>query len=353
MKVVTIVGARPQFVKAAVVSREICKKSDIEEILIHTGQHFDANMSDVFFNELDIRKPDYQLKIGGGTHGENTGRMIEAIEKVLIKICPDKMLVYGDTDTTLAAAIAGSKLHIPIAHIEAGLRSFNRKMPEEINRILVDHMSDLLFTPTTIAKKNLAAEGISGNCVKIVGDVMYDASLFYGDRAQRPLNVERGKEFVLCTIHRAENTNDKTRLNYILEALNNISLEFNIILPIHPRTAKVIKEIHDVVIHPNVHIIKPVSFLEMNWLLQNCNIVITDSGGVQKEAFFNRKPCITLRDETEWLELLEIGVNCLAPPGKVDILTIFHSMKDVPIDDKLLLYGDGNAGKKIVERLIQ
>jgi UDP-GlcNAc3NAcA epimerase len=354
MKIATIVGARPQFIKAAVVSRAIRDRAGIEEILIHTGQHFDANMSDVFFDELDIRRPDYQLGIGGGTHGQNTGRMIEAIEEVLMEVRPDKVLVYGDTDSTLAAALAAVKLHMPIAHVEAGLRSFNRRMPEEINRVLTDHVAELLFAPTQTAVKNLAAEGIRGEQVCMVGDVMYDASLYYRKRAKQPaIDGCPDSGFVLCTIHRAENTDDAERLDEIIRALKEIAHDEPVILPIHPRTVKAIGADNCGKLHPNICVIDPVGFLEMNWLLNHCSLVMTDSGGLQKEAYFYGKPCVTLREETEWLELLEVGVNCLAPPGEADILTIFHSMQDVPIDDKQLLYGDGNAGEKIVERLIQ
>ena len=351
MKIATIVGARPQFIKAAVVSRELRGRVGIEEILIHTGQHFDANMSDVFFDELDIRRPDHQLGIGGGTHGQNTGRMIEAIEKVLMEVRPDKVLVYGDTDSTLAAALAAVKLHIPIAHVEAGLRSFNRRMPEEINRVLTDHVADLLFTPTDTAVRNLKKEGIYGQRVHQVGDVMYDATLFYRDLAKRPVIFGGGDDFVLCTIHRAENTNDLVRLNCILEALNAIAAEHTVVLPIHPRTAGVIRKLPDTKMDPNIRIIEPVGFLEMHWLLKHCSCVVTDSGGVQKEAFFHCKPCVTLRDETEWVELLEAGVNLLASPGEADIQHAFRSMLDISIDGTLQLYGDGRAGEKIVDLL--
>ncbi|ARS41674.1 UDP-N-acetylglucosamine 2-epimerase (non-hydrolyzing) [Sphingobacteriaceae bacterium GW460-11-11-14-LB5] len=349
MKICTIIGARPQFIKAAVISRVIRDIEGVEEIMIHTGQHFDANMSDVFFEELDIRKPDFQLKIGGGSHGQNTGRMLEAIEEVLLAEKPDWVLVYGDTDSTLAGALAAVKIHIPVAHVEAGLRSFNRKMPEEINRILTDHASDLLFAPTITAIHNLKNEGVTDNKVYQVGDVMYDATLFYKERAKRPQVDNIESEFVLCTIHRADNTNDLSRLGNIIDALNIIAANHQIILPIHPRTAGVIKKIDGIKLHQNIKIIEPVGFLEMNWLLQNCSLVMTDSGGVQKEAFFHLKPCLTLRDETEWVELIEAGVNMLASPVDADIVSAFKAMHGKTIDSGLSLYGDGRTGQRILE----
>jgi UDP-GlcNAc3NAcA epimerase len=353
MKIITIIGARPQFIKAAVISRLIRERNDVEEILIHTGQHFDSNMSDVFFNELDIRLPDFQLKIGGGTHGQNTGRMIEAIEEVLHVEKPDWVLVYGDTDSTLAGALAAVKLHIPIAHVEAGLRSFNRKMPEEINRVLTDHAADILFAPTDTAVQNLKNEGINDVKIHQVGDVMYDATLFYREKAKQPDSVNGiEKGFVLCTIHRAENTNDLTRLGAIIDALNSIAKDHIIILPVHPRTAGVIRKMPEIELHDNIRIIEPVGFLEMHWLLQNCSVIMTDSGGVQKEAFFHLKPCVTLRDETEWVELIQAGVNKLASPTHADIPSVFRSMLGKTIDKNLNLYGDGQTGKRLLEIMI-
>ncbi|WP_285009889.1 non-hydrolyzing UDP-N-acetylglucosamine 2-epimerase [Pedobacter faecalis] len=345
MKIFTIIGARPQFIKAAVVSRAIRSISGVTEVLIHTGQHFDANMSDVFFKELDIRHPDYNLKIGGGTHGQNTGRMLEAVESILMENKPDCVLVYGDTDSTLAGALAAVKLHIPLAHVEAGLRSFNRRMPEEINRVLTDHSSDLLFTPTETAVNNLTNEGVDANKVHLVGDVMLDATLYYKNKAKRPIRfpVTHG-DFVLCTIHRAENTDDLGRLRNIIEALNEISCQVNIILPIHPRTANVISKFQDIKLNDRIFTIEPVGYLEMNWLLQHCSLVMTDSGGVQKEAFFHGKPCVTLRDETEWVELVNFGVNKLAPPNGGGIIDAFQAFYGKEIDNNLDLYGKGTAG---------
>ena len=354
INICTIIGARPQFIKAAVLSRVIKENKDVSEILVHTGQHFDSNMSDVFFEELDIKKPDFQLNVGGGTHGQNTGRMLESIEKVLIEEKPDCVLVYGDTDSTLAGALAAVKLHIPIAHVEAGLRSFNKRMPEELNRLLTDHASDLLFTPTITAVENLRKEGIEEHKIHQVGDVMFDATLYYKNSAKRPLSIGNTVDsFILCTIHRAENTNDLIRLANIVNALNEIATTKKIILPVHPRTEKIIKKSADINLHPNILIIEPVGFLEMHWLLQHCSIVMTDSGGVQKEAFFHGKPCVTLRDETEWVELIKAGVNIISPPINANILTDLEKALSMKIDQSLDLYGDGNTGTKIVDIILQ
>ena len=309
MKIVTIVGTRPQFIKAATISRCIKQKSNISEVLIHTGQHYHANMSDVFFAELNIRKPDYHLGIGGGSHGENTGRMIEAIEKILLQENPNWVFVYGDTDSTLGGALAAVKLHIPVAHVEAGLRSFNRSMPEEINRILTDHMADRLFVPTQTAVNNLQKEGISSGKIELVGDVMYDATIYYQSKTRQPAAttelLQNNTSFVLCTIHRVENIEDTARLAAIIQTLNQITKKIPIILPLHPRTVAALKRVDSSEFTSLAHIIKPVSFLEMNWLLNHCALVVTDSGGLQKEAYFHQKPCLTLRNETEWVELVE------------------------------------------------
>jgi UDP-GlcNAc3NAcA epimerase len=350
-KIITIVGARPQFIKAATLSRVIARNSDLCEVLIHTGQHFDANMSDVFFNELEIRRPDYNLGIGGGTHGQNTGRMIEAIEKILIVEKPDCVLIYGDTDSTLAGALAAVKMHIPIAHIEAGLRSFNRTMPEEINRVLTDHASDLLLTPTTNASMNLIREGIKETNIKMVGDVMYDAMLYYSSRAKKPGNLELKEDgpFFLCTVHRAENTNDPLRLKAIVHFLNRLSELHTLVLPLHPRTAQAIDGLGEKYLSDKIAIITPVGYLEMSWLISRCSMVITDSGGLQKEAFFHRKPCVTIREETEWVELVNSGMNRLISPFDID-----HSHIDFNIDEsnfKTDLFGMGDASIKIVKLL--
>jgi UDP-GlcNAc3NAcA epimerase len=352
MKIATIVGARPQFIKAATISRVISAQSGISEVLIHTGQHFDTNMSDVFFTELDIRKPDHHLGIGGGTHGENTGRMLEAIEEVLVAENPDWVLTYGDTDSTLAGALAAVKLHIPLAHVEAGLRSFNRRMPEEINRVLTDHASDLLFAPTSTAIDNLAREGIGGGKVRLVGDVMYDATLYYRAKARKPITViiSDNAPFVLCTIHRAENTGDVARLAAIVTALNQLAEKTPVIVPLHPRTVAALKRLPGVSLSQSVLVTEPVGFLEMTWLLANCKLVLTDSGGLQKEAYFHNKPCLTLRDETEWVELVDAGYNKLISPHSADLIRECNRMTltNVVRGD---FYGNGSAAVEIVKRL--
>lgn len=352
MKLLTIIGARPQFIKAATVSRVVRQRDDISEVLVHTGQHYDANMSDVFFKELDIPRPDHHLGIGGGPHGQMTGRQLEAIETVLLFEKPDMVLVYGDTNSTLAGALAAVKLHIPVAHVEAGLRSFNRKMPEEINRILTDHAADLLFAPTQTAMTNLANEGLKGKRLHLVGDVMYDAALFYRERAQKPdwfddLSITDGN-FVLATIHRAENTDDPARLSAIFEGLARS--ECPIILPMHPRTRQ---RLADMGISPaaNLHLVNPTGYLEMIWLEMHCVVVATDSGGVQKEAYFHRKSCVTLRDETEWVELVEAGWNTLVGANAEMIATTLVDV--VKQDRSRVFYGDGDSANKIVNLLCQ
>ncbi len=349
-KIVTIVGARPQFIKAAAVSRAMLAHGGLAEVLVHTGQHYDANMSDIFFEELQIPRPHHHLGVGGGHHGQMTGRQLEKIEEVLLQERPDWVLVYGDTNSTLAGALAATKLHIPVAHVEAGLRSFNRRMPEEINRVLTDHASDVLFAPTETAVRNLAEEGIAGDKVQLVGDVMYDAALFYRDLARKPdwfdgLGIEPD-EFVLCTIHRAENTDDDARLRGIFEGLSGCGQP--VVLPLHPRTQAKIAQAAIVPGH-NVRIVPPVGYLEMTWLEMQCRTVATDSGGVQKEAYFHGKPCVTMRDETEWVELVEIGANRLVGASAkrlVDALCSSESFADVP-----RLYGDGEAALRIVGML--
>jgi UDP-GlcNAc3NAcA epimerase len=347
MKLVTIIGARPQFIKAATVSRAVAARGDVREIIVHTGQHYDVNMSDIFFEELAIPRPDHHLGIGGGTHGAMTGRQLEAIERVLLDEKPDMVLVYGDTNSTLAGALAAVKLHIPVAHVEAGLRSFNRRMPEEINRILTDHASDLLFAPTTTAMRNLATEGIPVERTHLVGDVMYDASLFYRDRARKPgwfdtLSVEPGT-FVLATVHRAENTDDPERLTGILRGL--AEADRPVILPLHPRTRQRIDAL-DLAALPGLHLVPPVGYLEMVWLERNCAIVATDSGGVQKEAYFHGKPCVTLRDETEWVELVEAGVNVLVGADADRISRAISTAKSLKTE--LELYGFGDSAELIL-----
>ena len=353
MKIASIIGARPQFVKAAVVSRLISLDSEINEIIIHTGQHFDSNMSNIFFDELEIPKPDVNLGIGGGSHGQNTGKMVEQIENILIIEKPDWIIVYGDTDSTLAGAIAAVKLNIPIAHVEAGLRSYNRSMPEEINRVLTDHISSILFVPTNNSIINLKKEGNFRKKVINVGDVMLDAVNYYKAYAKEPkiLNFSSNTSFVLCTIHRAENTDNKIRLENIVKTLNKLSKHIKIVLPLHPRTRKKLSNYGGENLNSSIELIDPVGYLEMNWLISNCQLVITDSGGLQKESYFHKKPCVTLRNETEWIELLEDGANILLDPSKKNSLSIILQMMNKKVNPNSELFGDGNAGKLIIEAI--
>lgn len=354
-KIVTIVGARPQFIKAAVVSRVLQSVDWAEELIVHTGQHYDADMSDVFFNEMQIPQPRYNLEIGSGGHGAQTGKMMQAIEDVCLREKPDCVLVYGDTNSTLAGALVAAKLHIPVAHVEAGLRSFNRRMPEEINRICTDHVSDLLFAPTETARYNLVREGFSESQISLSGDVMYDAAKFYSDRAGTKylgeLRLSTG-DFVLATIHRAENTDSPERLESILSALSEIASKMVVILPLHPRTRKLLTTRDWQNPQPErLRMIAPVSYLQMVCLEQNCHMVATDSGGVQKEAYFFEKPCVTLRDETEWVELVSGGYNKLAGASKEAILAAYIDFSNKRPAFAGNLYGTGSAGEFIVNRL--
>jgi len=352
-KVVTIIGARPQFVKAATVSRELASRLAVKEVQVHTGQHYDANMSAIFFDQMNMQEPKYNLGIGGGFHGSMTGRQLEKIEEVLLIERPDWVLVYGDTNSTLAGALAAVKLHIPVAHVEAGLRSFNRRMPEEINRVLTDHIATLLFAPTEAGKKNLLAEGISEAGIHVTGDVMYDAALHYKERAVRPdwfdsLGVPVG-QFLLCTIHRAENTDEPERMRNIFQGLADSGLP--VVLPLHPRTRQVLDRAESEV-SSNVHIVPPVGYLGMLWLEGNCMSIVTDSGGMQKEAYFHNKLCFTLRDETEWVELVEAGWNVLSPPHTRDWASVLERAARVP-DSQVVAYGAGQASKLVVDILLR
>lgn len=354
-KIFTVVGARPQFIKAAVVSRAFLENSfDTQEVMVHTGQHYDNNMSDIFFDELTIPHPKHHLGVGGGTHGQNTGRMLEKLEALMQLEKPDWVLVYGDTDSTLAGALAASKLHIPLAHVEAGLRSFNRRMPEEINRVVTDHVSSVLFAPTDVSLNNLLREGVASNKIKVVGDVMFDAAIFYRGSAKRPITASAellgSRQFILCTIHRAENTNSMSRMRGILTGLSTSSLP--IVLPIHPRTKMRLKEM-GLEFPSNVYVIDPVSYLEMVWLEINCQMVITDSGGVQKEAYFHSRPCITMRDETEWAELVDLGVNLLVGVDEIKISeALSKDLSNINFQNPNV-YGEGNAGQKIAKYLTE
>jgi UDP-GlcNAc3NAcA epimerase len=350
VKIVSIVGARPQFIKAAPVSRIL--RRQYAEVLVHTGQHYDYNMSALFFEELDIPEPDYNLGIGSGPHGQQTGRMLEAIEQVLLHERPDWVLVFGDTNSTLAGALAAVKLHIPVAHVEAGLRSFNRRMPEEHNRVLADHMADLLLCPTQTAVDNLAREGITRG-VHNVGDVMYDAVLHNIGIAEKRSNVlERlelqPKGYLLATVHRAENTDNRARLAGIVEAFGLLAEP--IVFPAHPRTRAALAAF-GLSLAPNVQVIEPVSYLDMLLLEKHACLILTDSGGVQKEAYFFSVPCVTLRDETEWVETVETGWNVVVGADAACLVRTVHSFTLPEV--RPALYGDGQTVERIVQVLVQ
>lgn len=349
-KILTVIGARPQFIKAATVSRAIAQRGGMREVIVHTGQHFDANMSDIFFDELAIPKPNHHLGIGGGSHGAMTGRQLEAIEHVLLEEKPDWVLVYGDTNSTLAGALAAVKLHIPVAHVEAGLRSFNRRMPEEINRVLTDHAADCLFPPTQTAVENLRAEGVAEDRIHRTGDVMLDASLFYRQRARKPgwfddLGVGAGS-FVLATVHRAENTDNETSLRGIFRGFAASGVP--VILPLHPRTRSRLAEFQ-IAPASNIHVVDPVGYLEMVWLEDHCRLVCTDSGGVQKEAYFFGKPCLTMRNETEWVELADHGWNQLVGTDSERIAASI--LGPIKPSSSISLYGSGSAAVAILKIL--
>lgn len=358
IKVVTIVGARPQFIKAAALSRVIRDDyaGSVKEVLVHTGQHYDENMSRVFFDELDIPKPKYNLEISGGHHGAMTGRMLEAVEKVLLEEKPDWVLIYGDTNSTLAGALAAAKLHIPVAHVEAGLRSFNMRMPEEVNRIVSDRISTLLVCPTETAVQNLHQEGITKG-VHNLGDVMYDVALYYRERARQQstalsdLNLSAGN-FALATCHRAENTDDPARLGEILGAMADLAQAMPVVLPLHPRTRKLIDQFGLAGFLDSLTVTEPVPFLDMVALEQAARLILTDSGGVQKEAFFYGVPCITMRDETEWVETVELGANRLVGASRAAIARAVADVLAIAASgSQVTPYGDGHAAKKIVDYL--
>lgn len=361
MKLLTIIGARPQFIKAAPLSDEFRKSN--EEILVHTGQHYDANMSDVFFEELGIPIPDYNLGVGSGSHGKQTARMLEGIEEIILKEKPDGLLVYGDTNSTLAGALAASKLHIPVYHVEAGLRSYNKLMPEEQNRVLTDHISDMLLCPTQTAVDNLKKEGITSGVIN-TGDIMYDTVLrninisnqkysngsWYDEIVKENGKIEKinEKEYYLATIHRAENTDDEEKLIKIFTALNG--LDKPVLMPLHPRTRKIIQDLN--INLNNIIIIKPIGYLLMLYLTSNSHMVITDSGGLQKEAYFLKTPCTTLRDQTEWVETLENDWNVLSSIDVEEIKTKVQRELICLQHTQPNFFGDGKAAKKICEVII-
>lgn len=352
-KIATIVGARPQFIKVAPVSKALAETGAIREVLIHTGQHHDAGMSDVFFEELGIRAPDHHLEIHGGGHGVMTGTMLQRLEPLLQDLRPDRVLIYGDTNSTLAGALAAAKLNIPVAHVEAGLRSFNRAMPEEINRIVADQLSDILFPSTDVAVANLRKEGFGEACIFPVGDVMYDAALQFAEAAAgrsailSRLGIEPGK-YVLATVHRAENTDDPVRLSNIVKALEMVADDIPVVLPVHPRT--VARMTAASLTFEKVKTLPPVGYLDMVALESKAALIATDSGGVQKEAFFYQVPCVTLRDETEWTELVEMGWNRLASPASPQLATLIIQAIGTRGADATP-YGDGTAARSIAEVL--
>ncbi len=361
MKLLDIVGARPQFIKVGPILRAVDTHNRehpqraIQEILVHTGQHYDREMSQVFFEELGLKEPDYHLGVGSGTHAYQTGEMLKRIEEVLVKEKPDLVMVYGDTNSTLAGALAAAKRHIPVAHVEAGLRSFNKKMPEEINRVLTDHISDLLFCPTKTAVENLKREGITQG-VHLVGDVMYDSVLYNVQLAEKRSRILehlrlRPKGYALATVHRAENTDTPERLRSIFQALETIAADgLPVVVPVHPRTRKQLSTLNLSLKH--VQMIEPVSYLEMLLLEKSATIILTDSGGVQKEAFFFRVPCVTLRDETEWIETVEAGWNMLAGCDPQRIVEAVRTTRPTP-KSSVAPYGDGHAAERMVEWILR
>ena len=376
MKIVTVIGARPQIIKAAALSRAINEhfKNEVQEVIVHTGQHYDDNMSQVFFDELGIPQPNYNLGVGSASHGVQTAKMIEGIEEILLKEKPDYLVLYGDTNSTLAGAIAASKIHVPIAHIEAGLRSFNKSMPEEINRICCDHCSTLLFSPTATGFKNLINEGFNPDNKKKFtidnpgiyhcGDVMYDNSKHFAniaDKKSQILDNEnlRGVDYVLCTIHRDNNTDQPERLNAIFKALLKISESKTVVLPLHPRTAKLLNtnlepDLYNKITNsPNIKILPPASFLDMIVLERHAQMVVTDSGGVQKEAFFFQKPCLILRTETEWKEIVECGAAVITDADEGRIIVAFNNFVDNPPHKFPQIFGDGNAAAFICKEMLE
>ena len=376
MKIITIIGARPQIIKAAALSRAIRNHyaDQIQEVIVHTGQHYDDNMSQVFFDELQIPRPDYNLHVGSASHGVQTARMTEGIEAILIKEQPDFIVLYGDTNSTLAGAVAAAKIHVPIVHIEAGLRSFNKAMPEEINRIVCDHCSTLLFTPTKAGLENLKREGfpmdndrpytIDNPKVYHCGDIMYDNSLHFADIAEQKTDIIQrleliGQPFILATIHRDSNTDHPERLSAIFKALIQLSNECPIVLPLHPRTNKLLKTNLDEALqkqifdNPNINLIPPISFLEIITLERHAQLVMTDSGGVQKEAYFFKKPGIILRPETEWVEIVETGNAILADADESRIMQAWQHFKDNPPTVFPEIFGDGHAAEFMLEKILQ
>jgi len=358
MKVFSVIGARPQFIKAAVVSGALRERKGVEEFLVHTGQHFDENMSRVFFDEMGISEPSANLGISGGEHGSMTGKMLIRVEELIMEQKPDCVLVYGDTNSTLAGALAASKLNVPCAHVEAGLRSDNRAMPEEINRILTDHACDLLFAPTDDAARRLREEGIAGEKVIRTGDVMLDAALLYGEKAKSESAILdrldlKEKKYALCTLHRAENVDSREVVEWLISGLGEIARNLPVLLPIHPRTKARLKEFELLdALPPGIRIVDPVGYLDILRLESSAALILTDSGGMQKEAFFQKVPCVTLRTETEWTELLPGGHNRLALPMTESISEKAEDALSADPDWSVDLYGDGHSSETIAQAII-
>jgi len=358
-KILTVVGARPQFIKAGVVSRVIKNKffNQMEEVLIHTGQHYDENMSDIFFRQLDLPQPKVNLEVGAGGHGEQTGRMLLLLEQVLIQERPDMVVVYGDTNSTLAGALAAVKIHLPVAHVEAGLRSWNRKMPEEINRVMVDHISSLLLCPSDVAINNLKNEGILNGVIK-TGDVMHDSALYCSKKAEqekenfnqfcKEYKISHGKYF-LATVHRAENTDQIENLKQIVSSFEKLPQK--VVWPVHPRTHKMMED-NKIVCGNNVILTAPFSYLDMILFLKNATMVLTDSGGVQKEAMFFETPCVTLRSETEWTETLDSGWNLLSGIDSNQIMQTVETHSQTPKKDPEQIYGTGQSADKVITAIL-
>ena len=346
-RIVSVVGARPQFIKAAVVSRALREAGGAQEKLVHTGQHYDENMSEVFFRELGIAAPDHHLGVHGGSHGEMTGQMLAGIERVLLAEKPDLAIVYGDTNSTLAGALAAAKLNVPVAHVEAGLRSGNLRMPEELNRIVADRVSRWLLCPTLVAQQNLFQEGLPAARIHVVGDVMYDAVLHYARGAPAP---SRKGAYCVATVHRAENADDRRRLGAIVAALDRIAEKTPVVLPLHPRTRKRMQEFG--IAPRRVELVAPLGYLEMIGLVRGAEGILTDSGGLQKEAYFLNKPCVTLRTETEWTELVDLGVNIVAGVEAEAIVAAWRELRGRRLDWSARPYGDGKAGERVVATLL-
>ncbi len=359
LRIMTVLGARPQFVKAAVVSRALADTDGVQEILVHTGQHFDDNMSTVFFDEMGIPPPAHHLDVHSLPHGAMTGRMLEALEALMLETRPDWVLVYGDTNSTLAGALAAAKLHIRVAHVEAGLRSFNRAMPEEINRILTDHASDLLLTPTDVATERLRFEGVPPARIVQTGDVMQDAALAFAGRAAsgssivERLGLDPRRPVLLCTAPRAENTDDPALLSVLAQALAGLAGELQIVWPLHPRTRALAQRSGLALAQPGIRLTEPLGFLDMVRLEQVAALIVTDSGGVQKEAFFHRTPCVTIREQTEWVELVESGWNVLCPLSG-GVARLIDTVRDRlgSVGETVSPYGEPGASRRVVEAIL-